>query len=341
MEKEVVLVLTNARDETSTPVIDHLRAADQPFFRFNTECFPGEQNIFMGLSNGNLSRLLSSRDQGDKETLNLDAIKSVWWRRPNSSKQQEGVPSGHMEFIREESTATLWSLYTTLNDVFWMNHPLISSRLLEHNKLLQLKTAAKIGLRTPETIITNDAEEILVFAKKQPHSVAIKLLKGNFFAKEGERERLFVFTQNVSKEAIITHKKDLQLCPVMVQEYVSKKLELRVTIVGELVFTCAIHSQDSERTKGDWRRYDFDNVKHEPFTLPKIISDKLINLLRVWGLGFGTIDLILTPDDEYVFLEINPNGQWLWIEQLTGMPIAKAIAETLIEAPRNLTKNPW
>ena len=120
------------------------------------------------------------------------------------------------------------------------------------------------------------------------------------------------------------------MAPVMAQEYVPKKLELRVTIVGEKIFTCAIYSQGSEKTKIDWRHYDSEKVKHEIFKLPKEIEHKILLFMKEAGLKFGAIDMILTPKDEFVFLEVNPSGQFGWIEDLTGMPISKSIAELLI-----------
>jgi len=123
------------------------------------------------------------------------------------------------------------------------------------------------------------------------------------------------------------------LAPILAQEYIEKKLELRITIVGQKMFTCAIHSQDSEQTRIDWRRYDFRNVKHLPYQLPEKIKQKLHKLMKIWNLSFGAIDMILTPEGKYVFLEINPNGQWLWIEQLTEMPISRVIAELLANPP--------
>lgn len=105
---------------------------------------------------------------------------------------------------------------------------------------------------------------------------------------------------------------------------------LVVTKPGDKVFPCAISSQNSQQTIEDWRRYDLPNTPHKPYALPMDLEQKCIALVKTLGLIFGCIDMIITPNNEYVFLEINPNGQWLWIEQLTGLPIAKALAELLI-----------
>jgi glutathione synthase/RimK-type ligase-like ATP-grasp enzyme len=107
-------------------------------------------------------------------------------------------------------------------------------------------------------------------------------------------------------------------------------VEIRATIVGNRVFAAEIHSQNSPKTRDDWRRYDFDNTPHLPHQLPLDMEQKCVDLVRHLNLNFGAIDLILTPQGEYVFLEINPNGQWGWIEELTGLPICAAIVDLLV-----------
>ena len=119
-----------------------------------------------------------------------------------------------------------------------------------------------------------------------------------------------------------------------VQEYIDKQFELRITIVGCEVFACKIDSQcmDEDKGKVDWRQgYDY-GLKHEPFDLPAPVADFCRSFLQEMHLHFGCFDFIVTPDGKYVFLECNPNGQWLWIELLTGQKISEAIAECLIKA---------
>jgi glutathione synthase/RimK-type ligase-like ATP-grasp enzyme len=118
-----------------------------------------------------------------------------------------------------------------------------------------------------------------------------------------------------------------------VQEYVSKSFELRVTIVGEDVFTARIDNQELEEDKGkvDWRQGYDSGLRLSEFLLPETIKDKCLTLVHALGLNFGCIDLIVRPDGEYIFLECNPNGQWLWVELETGMKISKSIARFLTE----------
>ena len=166
-----------------------------------------------------------------------------------------------------------------------------------------------MGLCIPQTIITNSPEELLDFARAHHGKLAVKALHPTVVNAGTESSR-FIYTNVVCQEEIIKYREDIKLAPILAQEYVEKKIELRVTVVAQKVFTCAIHSQDSERTKYDWRRYDFENVKHEPSQLPPRVEQQLLALMEKFGLVYGAFDMIVTPRDEYVFLEVNPSGQW-------------------------------
>lgn len=139
-----------------------------------------------------------------------------------------------------------------------------------------------------------------------------------------------LFNRRLDKQTVVSFLGRLKNCPVILQPYIEKLFELRITVVGEKVFPCAIHSQNSQRTLEDWRRYDLSNTPHKIYPLPPNIEGLCVNLVKALELKFGCIDMIVTPDKEYIFLEINPNGQWLWIEQLTGLPISQTLAELLI-----------
>jgi glutathione synthase/RimK-type ligase-like ATP-grasp enzyme len=113
--------------------------------------------------------------------------------------------------------------------------------------------------------------------------------------------------------------------PVIFQGYIPAVFDLRVTIVGGAVFAAEIHSQTTAY------KHDFRMTMHEAeiraHALPDLVAAKLLALMDALGLVYGALDLRLTPEGDYVFLEINPAGQWLFIEQRTGQPISDAIAD--------------
>ena len=327
--KDTILILTSFADKSVDSVAEYLEKMEKKFFRFDTETFPKEAELKLTLKKGGLAGYIKIKTG---ELIEIEKIKSCWYRGVMLPQKQDDIKDKYFRFIKEETKAALWSFYTNLN-VFWMNHPLFGSRLLEANKLFQMSTASKIGLKVSDTIITNNPEELLFFCRKHNGEIAVKMISGHVFSVAGSNKTFYIYTQKIKEKELIKRTENIKLTPILAQEYINKKIELRVTIVNKKVFACAIYSQNSERTRNDWRRYDFENVKHEKYNIPKEIEEKLLILMDIWKISFGAIDLILTQDDEYVFLEINPHGQWGWIEDLTDMPISLEIAKTLSNPP--------
>jgi glutathione synthase/RimK-type ligase-like ATP-grasp enzyme len=114
---------------------------------------------------------------------------------------------------------------------------------------------------------------------------------------------------------------------VIFQEYVPAVVDLRVTVVGDDIFAAGIHSQET-RYRVDFR-IDMNQASIEAHSLPGEVESCVRELIRRLGLVYGAIDMRLTPDGRYVFLEVNPAGQWLFIEGRTGQPITAAVARTL------------
>jgi glutathione synthase/RimK-type ligase-like ATP-grasp enzyme len=114
------------------------------------------------------------------------------------------------------------------------------------------------------------------------------------------------------------------------QEYIEKRYEYRVTVVGFETFACRIDSQAAGgATAIDWRNYNLSSTPHQEVKLGDQLTDQLVHFVRELGLTYGAIDLVESQDGAFYILEINSMGQWLWIEELTGMPIAQAIANYL------------
>jgi len=324
MDDDLILILTNTREICVSRVIECLKALGQKIIRIDTDTLFGKK---FSLSSSDAVFEIS-----DSGRCPFGRFKSIWYRRPENISLPSEMSAVVREFSGNEFRTALWSFYTSLEG-FWMNDPR-SCRPIEHNKLFQLKEAARVGLEVPRTIISNDPEELIAFSEQQGGRLAIKVLYPTVIKDYSDSDK-FIFTNVVDTEQLKNRREAIRVVPVFAQEYVEKAIELRVTIVGDKIFACAIHSQNSDRTRHDWRRYDFANVKHEPYRLPEEISVKLLELIKNLNLWYGALDMILTPDGRYVFLEINASGQWEWIEVLTGLEISKAIAEILSDPPRN------
>lgn len=325
MKKGIVLVVTGSKEISVKRPLEFLIGSGANFFRIDIDKILDDGSFDFSIDYQDRKWTMRRGDQ----KVSSEEIISVWYRRPPRPAAPILSEKKSKYFIREETKKALWSLWTTGNEKFlWMNHP-ITSKMLEFNKPFQLLAASNVGLKIPKTFISSNPQRCLDFIKSCGGEGIIKVF-GSPGLKDKKGRGLVVFTNRVNLSHIEKYGNEITCCPVMLENYVPKKLELRITVVGEKIFPCAIYSQDSERTKDDWRKYDFKNVKHERFELPKSVERKLLALMRVFKLNFGAIDMILTPKGEFVFLEINPNGQWGWIERLTEMPISETIANVLI-----------
>jgi glutathione synthase/RimK-type ligase-like ATP-grasp enzyme len=259
-----------------------------------------------------------------KGKVGLDEIGSIWYRRPVTPVPSDDISNGPAkEFCITESKEFLEGVWKNL-DCFWVSKP--DSIRKAENKLYQLKVASQLGFLVPKTIITNNPDELSSF---------FEFCEGNIINKPLRRGRLryedglkLIYTNRVTKDKI-EQKSLVKYSPTFFQEYVPKELEIRITVVGDKVFPIAIHSQKNVLTVDDWRRDQKGDLKYSHHELPPNVEDKCRRLLKEFGLQFGAIDMILTPKRDYYFLEINPNGQWAWIEEVSSLPMAATLIDLL------------
>lgn len=315
----LVLIVSTEFDPHADIIINQLHKRRIPFVRFNTEDFPLRASLtilFEGILHAEeLSFPNNPQIRGSD-------ITAVWYRRPAPFEFPSGFsPAAHI-FAERETRATIQGLWQLL-DCLWVNHP--ESNRIAELKLKQLKIASQLGFEIPKTLITNDPEEARKFFKSCSGNIVIKCLTGGLVTDNFDSTAIYT---NVVGERDMEYVDNIRYTPTLFQEYVPKDIELRITVVGKKVFAAEIHSQTREKTLVDWRR-DALNLPHKEHQLPKEIEKKCIALVNFFSLHFGAIDMILTPEGRYVFLEINPNGQWAWVEDLTGMPISEALVELL------------
>lgn len=248
----------------------------------------------------------------------LEDFGSGWWRRPQHPQISNDV-SGHTQrmFATNEASEALAGLWHAL-DIFWVNDP--RNDHIAHRKVTQLRRAQECGFRLPDTLITNDPDRAKVFIDGRGYR---NVIYKAFSALEDEwRETRLLRPEELSMLDSVRY------APVIFQEYIEAVYDLRITVVEDEVFAGAIHSQETEY-KVDFRM-DMDNARIEPVDLPAELEQRLVRYVRMLGLHYGAIDMRLRPDGEYVFLEINPAGQWLFVEQKTNQPIAAALARLLV-----------
>ncbi|WP_133854312.1 hypothetical protein [Labedaea rhizosphaerae] len=211
----------------------------------------------------------------------------------------------------------------------WMN-PYSSSRPLERDKLLQARIAGDAGLLTVPTIFTNNPEEYSLFvASLQGDDVAVKAPISWHSDVVGSETPYGTYTRRLAQADALRLSSRVARSPVLVQPYVEKSYELRITVVGERIFACRIDSQKSPRAKVDWRHYDTASVPHDAVQIDTGVERALFEFMHRAGLVFAAIDMIVEPNGDHRFLEANPSGQFSWIEALTGLTITAGIVDWL------------
>ncbi len=313
-----VLIVTNEHDVHADAVILELQQRNVPVFRFHPEDFPHACSISFEIQGGRIVGDIIS----EHHKVAFEDICAAWYRRPNSLLPGAAGPLATQlsDYVRNQSAATIRTLYAALQTL-WVCHPFKLQRA--DIKALQLVEASKAGLTTPRTLISNRPAKAAAFVDLLGETeCAIKPIYASGVGDEqGYRLPL---TTTLPK----CHPLDsVALAPNIFQPYISKAAELRCVVIGERIFAAEIKSQANEKSRRDWRG---GKCQHALYTLPAHVEASIHRLMASFEINFASLDMIVTPDGEFVFLELNPNGQWLWLEIELGLPLVASMADLLM-----------
>jgi glutathione synthase/RimK-type ligase-like ATP-grasp enzyme len=307
-----VVVFSEPADVHAQSVIRELTKAGVNDVRLlDLREIPQRATLNMALSNAHGSgfELVMS----DGRPIRFENVRSFWWRRPQSFVLPAGMDMQAQQFaLTELSTAFqgLWQCSTGL----WVNNPVRDAAAA--HKPWQLETARELGLSIPDTLITTDPEKVRAFWEARSGEVIYKPFLQTFHSwretRQLKREELALLDS-------------VRIAPVIFQQLVPGAADLRVTVIGDEILAAAVDVGKMEY-KLDVRLNQQSYEKHD---LPAEVGEKLLRLMRRLGLEYGAIDLRLTPDGEYVFFEVNPAGQFLFVEYACGLPISAALASHL------------
>lgn len=274
--------------------------------------FPARISIDMRLTNGASGRFVIRFTDA---VVDMDDVGAVWWRRP----QAFGIPASGMRpearhFAMSEAATAFQGMWQA-SHALWVNDT-VRDAAASH-KPWQLEVARGIGLTIPDTLISNDPEIVLAFWKAHDGEVVYKPFLQTWHA---WRETRRLRQEELARIASV------RVAPVIFQELVPGAADLRVTVIGDRIFPAAVDLSKVDY-KLDVRLNQQAYARHD---LPADVGAKLLALMDRLGLEYGAIDLRLTPAGEYVFFEVNPAGQFLFVEHACGLPIADALAERLM-----------
>lgn len=323
----MLLVLTCEDDIHADAVILALRRRqpDFPVVRINTDHLPTNADYcFHWRQDGSFgARRLGSRDSG----LSADHPTVVWYRKPEIPPPHPSITDPNaVECCRQEWREFLHAFQGFFPEARWVNDYWRMQRCAI--KPFQIQHARRVGLAVPETLITNDLEMLRGFAAQHPQ-VIVKPLYFSGFQADGKNFACYTSVLTGERVAEIPTEQ-LQYAPAIVQRRIPKNQELRVTVIGDRVFPCEILTSPDSPQHVDWRIDEPEDLPHRLVELPTAVEAQLRQMLANMGLNYGAFDLIRDDNGIYYFIEINPNGQYYWIELLTKAALSDEMASLIL-----------
>jgi len=325
---DLILVLTNPCDVVADRVVHELRNRGCEVARFDPAELPLRSTITTGSGTDGIVPHIY-RTWGP--SIPLDEVRSIWYRRPGNFVLPPYEKSYVANFARNELSMALGGVLRSL-DCYWMNRP---SAILEASyKAEQVARAKRLGLRVPDTCITSQPAHAKAFFERHDGRLIIKVLGDPDIYAPGEGPVVVgnIFTSPMAKEDFAKLDR-VQHAPVLLQEHIAKQSDIRVTVVEDTVYSVAIDSQGQDASRVDWRSLGV-TLPHHVIDLPQAAQQNLIALTRSYGLNYAAIDLVRSEAGDDIFLEINPNGEWGWLDRVAGLDITGRIATALAEGEK-------
>lgn len=316
-----ILILSHKADVHANDVEKSLLNKGQSVMRIDTDTW-FEDGVGISLKHPGESYL-----EVKGTVVNMRTIHSVLYRRPKIISPVV-KDENQKKFAVGEINELFHQLWYALSHAFWVNSP--HALEFARRKFPQLQVAASAGFLVPRTCTSNSPTEIRDFCSTCKKTV-YKTMKTPVIDLCGTGVQWGIPTTVVTSNLLDNLDLIISTGGIF-QEYIQKSYEVRVTIIGSDTFAAKIDSQSTTEHNShiDWRDgVVYGSVSVNPYTLPGHVKAACIQIVRHYGLWFGAMDLIRAPDGSYVFLELNPNGQWLWVEDMSGQPLLASMTNLL------------
>ncbi len=319
----MIMIFSIHSDLSTNQVIDWLSHAGHPFARFNGVGFE-QAHVTYQLTNA------GERWVYDHETIPVNDVYAVWYRRDAPARPDmpaltgKGIEKKVRKHLAAELSACKKSLLHTFQNCSWLSSP----QTVSPNKLHVLRNAIACGLQVPATFVTTAKNELLHFMKKYDRAITKPVYESDYFEYEGSS--YWMYTAAATTKEVEDYPE--HMFPVLVQENIEKEYELRIFYLDGKCHAMAMFSQLDSKTATDFRRYNFERPNRcVPYALPVPVQEKLHTLMQCLQLNTGSIDMIHATDGRYVFLEVNPVGQFGMVSQPCNYYLEKEVAAWLIQ----------
>ncbi|MFE9391671.1 ATP-grasp ribosomal peptide maturase [Streptomyces sp. NPDC006784] len=315
-----VAIITRDQDTAADLVVHELRKRDAVIYRFDLADFPTRMTQAAYLIPGRAR--WTGALKGQHRDVDLSGLTAVWYRKPSTFRLHQGMSATEQEWAATEARAGFGGQLAALPGVRWINHPHRNAEA--DHKPLQLARADACGLAVPESLLTNDPDAARAFCHAHHDTgVIYKPLHGGPANENGQPVALWA--TSVTADDITD---GVARSSHLFQARIPCAYAVRLTVVGEQMFAVRIDAPEDSAAV-DWRQ-DHDQLRYTPIDVPDDVAAGTRQLLQSFGLTYAAIDWVVTPDGQWTFIgDLNPNGQWGWIQAHTGLPIAAAIADEL------------
>jgi glutathione synthase/RimK-type ligase-like ATP-grasp enzyme len=320
----MILCLTHSNDlYTIDIVMKRLKELGKEAYRMNSDLFSSKLSFDYSLSdNKNTVQI-----QIDDRVIDANAVEAVWYRKLWQAEAPDELDDDFKEIYLQEYYTMQNIFFESLRDVPWFN-PMAKDHEISNNKFGQLSVAAQNSIEIPKSLFTNNQEQVKAFFYEECNKQMIAKLHGTLSRSMLGNTPFFPTTQIT--EPNLVGLAALIYCPMIFQEMIPKAYELRIIYVDGEFFAGKINAGQSERGKTDWRIATDIYFKWEPYKLPDQVATSLSKMMQQMGLFFGAIDMIRHQDGRYIFLEVNPQGEWGMLQRDLSYPIGETIAEKLV-----------
>ena len=321
----MILCLSHTQDYYTIDIVQKaLQELGQDVYRLNTDEFAHEITFDYTAS---ASQAPTFAVQAKGRSFTSTDVTAVWYRKLWSIKPPPELDPQFQSIFYQEYTTMRDLFLDALRQVPWMN-PLHQDHWVGGNKALQLELAQQSGLDIPASLFTNNAEQVAAFFRDPCQGKMITKLHGSLSRSMSGNAPFFPTTQIAEED--LERLDTLAYCPMIFQELIPKAYELRIAYVDGAFFAGKIDASDSQKGKTDWRVATDVPLSWQPYVLPDTVSHALDLMMREMGLLFGAIDMIRHTDGRYIFLEVNPQGEWGMLQRDLDYPIGQTIAQKLV-----------
>lgn len=320
----MILCISHSADfYTIDLVVEHLQQAGKEVVRLNSDLLNDQMRFEYRTCEG--KSVLTLQTEG--KVIHAEDIEAVWYRKLWGIKTPMELSGEYVAIFNQEYYSMRDIFFNALSSVPWIN-PIETDHRIGNDKLFQLSTAEACGLPIPETIFTNDKELVTSFFQNKCEGQMIAKLHGSL-SRSMKGDQPFLPTTEIRQEDL-EDLDSLIYCPMIFQRMIKKAYELRIIYVNGMFFSGKINASASEKGAVDWRSAHDVNPSWEHYELPYEIATKITTMMQQLGLYFGAFDFIRDTDGNYVFLEVNPQGEWGMLQRDLNYPIAQTIAEQII-----------